>query len=148
MAPHFCCQQRPLSVFLDRASVMIRILPKDSIIGREMCTVSGLFGSLFDFNGDGELSTGEKAFGFAAMMSALSALEDAEVSVSCSFDDEDLDDMDRDELEAKLEELRDERDELDDQEPDDCLSDAYDEWEERCDELDSRIEELEELLDD
>ena len=107
--------------------------------------MSGLFGSLFDFNGDGELSGGEKAFGFAAMMGALSALEDAEVSVSCSFDDEDLDDMDRDELEAKLEELR---DELDDQEPDDCLSDAYDAWEERCEELDSRIEELEELLDD
>lgn len=41
-----------------------------------------------------------------------------------------------------------ELDELDDQEPDDCLSDAYDEWEERCEELDSRIEELEELLDD
>ena len=110
--------------------------------------MSGLFGSLFDFNGDGELSTGEKAFGFAAMMGALSALEEAEVSVSCSFDEDDLDDMDHDELESKLEELRVERDELDDQEPDDCLSDAYDEWEERCEELDSRIEELEELLDD
>ena len=72
--------------------------------------MSGLFGSLFDFNGDGELSGGEKAFGFAAMMGALSALEDAEVSVSCSFDDEDLDDMDRDELEAKLEELSEELD--------------------------------------
>ena len=93
--------------------------------------MSGLFGSLFDFNGDGELSTGEKAFGFAAMMGALSALEEAEVSVSCSFDEDDLDDMDHDELESKLEELRVERDELDDQEPDDCLSDAYDEWEER-----------------
>ena len=110
--------------------------------------MSGLFGSLFDFNGDGELSGGEKAFGFAAMMGALSALEEAEVSVSCSFDEDDLDDMDHDELESKLEELRVERDELDDQEPDDCLSDAYDEWEERCEELDSRIEELEELLDD
>ena len=110
--------------------------------------MSGLFGSLFDFNGDGELSGGEKAFGFAAMMGALSALEDAEVSVSCSFDEDDLDDMDHDELESKLEELRVERDELDDQEPDDCLSDAYDAWEERCEELDSRIEELEELLDD
>ena len=110
--------------------------------------MSGLFGSLFDFNGDGELSTGEKAFGFAAMMGALSALEEAEVSVNCSFDDEDLDDMDRDELESKLEELRVERDGLDNQEPDDCLSDAYDAWEERCEELDSRIEELEELLDD
>ena len=110
--------------------------------------MSGLFGSLFDFNGDGELSTGEKAFGFAAMMGALSALEEAEVSVSCSFDEDDLDDMDHDELESKLEELRIERDELDDQEPDDCLSDAYDAWEERCEELDRRIEELEELLDD
>ena len=110
--------------------------------------MSGLFGSLFDFNGDGELSTGEKAFGFAAMMGALSALEEAEVSVSCSFDEDDLDDMDHDELESKLEELRVERDELDDQEPDDCLSDAYDAWEERCEELDSRIEELEEVLDD
>ena len=110
--------------------------------------MSGLFGSLFDFNGDGELSGGEKAFGFAAMMGALSALEDAEISVSCSFDEDDLDDMDHDELESKLEELRVERDELDDQEPDDCLSDAYDAWEERCEELDRRIEELEELLDD
>ena len=110
--------------------------------------MSGLFGSLFDFNGDGELSTGEKAFGFAAMMGALSALEEAEVSVSCSFDEDDLDDMDHDALESKLEELRVERDELDDQEPDDCLSDAYDAWEERCEELDRRIEELEELLDD
>ena len=110
--------------------------------------MSGLVGSLFDFNGDGELSTGEKAFGFAAMMGALSALEEAEVSVSCSFDEDDLDDMDHDELESKLEELRVERDELDDQEPDDCLSDAYDAWEERCEELDRRIEELEELLDD
>ena len=66
--------------------------------------MSGLFGSLFDFNGDGELSTGEEAFGFAAIMSALSALEDAEVSVSCSFDDEDLDDMD-DEWEERCEDL-------------------------------------------
>ena len=111
--------------------------------------MSGLFGSLFDFNGDGELSGGEKAFGFAVMMGALSAMEEeARVSESISFDEEDLDDMDRDDLEAKLEELREERDELDDQEPDDCLSDAYDAWEERCEELDSRIEELEELLDD
>ena len=82
------------------------------------------------------------------MMGALSALEEAEVSVSCSFDEDDLDDMDHDELESKLEELRVERDELDDQEPDDCLSDAYDAWEERCEGLDRRIEKLEELLDD
>ena len=54
--------------------------------------MSGLFGSLFDFNGDGELSGGEKAFGFAAMMGALSAMEEeARVSESISFDEEDMD---------------------------------------------------------
>ena len=118
------------------------------IFGQGICYDSNTTKGFNYWNGDGELSTGEKAFGFAAIMSALSALEDAEVSVSCSFDDEDLDDMDRDELEAKLEELRDERDELDDQEPDDPCSDAYDEWEERCEDLDEKIEEIEELLDD
>lgn len=108
-----------------------------------------MFDSLFDFDGDGELCGSEQAFGFTAMMGVLSALEEeAKVSVSCSFDEEELDDMDRDELEAKLEELCEERDELDDQEPDEFFSDAYDEWEDQCEELDRRIEELEELLDD
>lgn len=111
--------------------------------------MSGLFGSLFDFDGDGKLDGSEKAFGFAAIMGALSELEaEAEVSMSCSFDEEGLDDMDREELEVELDELRELRDELDDQEPDDCLSDAYDAWEERCEELDSRIAEIEELLGD
>ena len=31
---------------------------------------------------------------------------------------------------------------------DDPCSDAYDEWEERCEDLDEKIEEIEELLDD
>lgn len=106
--------------------------------------------SIFDFNRDGEVSSSEQAFGLGAILAALSETE-AEVKITIKAStggDEDYESMDRDELEAKLEELCDERDELDDQEPDDCLSDAYDEWEERCEYLDEKIEEIEELLDD
>lgn len=106
--------------------------------------------SISDFNRDGEVSSSEQAFGLGAILAALSETE-AEVKITIKAStgsDEDYESMDRDELEAKLEELCDERDELDDQEPDDCLSDAYDEWEERCEYLDEKIEEIEELLDD
>ena len=106
--------------------------------------------SISDFNRDGEVSISEQAFGLDSILAALSETE-AEVKITIKAStgsDEDYESMDRDELEAKLEELCDERDELDDQEPDDCLSDAYDEWEERCEYLDEKIEEIEELLDD
>lgn len=106
--------------------------------------------SISDFNRDGEVSGSEQAFGLDSILAALSETE-AEVKITIKAStgsDEDYESMDRDELEAKLEELCDERDELDDQEPDDCLSDAYDEWEERCEYLDEKIEEIEELLDD
>lgn len=106
--------------------------------------------SISDFNRDGEVSSSEQAFGLDSILAALSETE-AEVKITIKAStgsDEDYESMDRDELEAKLEELCDERDELDDQEPDDCLSDAYDEWEERCEYLDEKIEEIEELLDD
>ena len=106
--------------------------------------------SIFDFNRDGEVSSSEQAFGLGAILAALSETE-AEVKITIKAStggEEDDESMSRDELEAKLEELRDERDELDDQEPDDPCSDAYDEWEERCEDLDEKIEEIEELLDD
>lgn len=106
--------------------------------------------SIFDFNRDGEVSSSEQAFGLGDILAALSETE-AEVKITIKAStggDEDYESMDRDELEAKLEELCDERDELDDQEPDDPCSDAYDEWEERCEDLDEKIEEIEELLDD
>lgn len=106
--------------------------------------------SISDFNRDGEVSSSEQAFGLDSILAALSETEaEVKITIKASTDgDEDYESMDRDELEAKLEELCDERDELDDQEPDDCLSDAYDEWEERCEYLDEKIEEIEELLDD
>ena len=106
--------------------------------------------SISDFNRDGEVSSSEQAFGLDSILAALSETEsEVKITIKASTgSDEDYESMDRDELEAKLEELCDERDELDDQEPDDCLSDAYDEWEERCEGLDEKIEEIEELLDD
>lgn len=104
---------------------------------------------MFDFNSDGEVSSRAQAFGLGAILAALSETE-AEVKITISTssdDDEDFEDMDRDELEALLGELREQRDVLDDEEPDDCCSDEYDEWEERYEELDEKIEEIEEILD-
>ena len=104
---------------------------------------------LFDFNHDGEVSSSEQAFGLGAILAALSETE-AEVKITIGTsgdDDEDFEDMDRDELETLLDELREQRDALDDEAPDDCCSDEYDEWEERCEELDEKIEEIEDILD-
>lgn len=106
--------------------------------------------SIFDFNRDGEVSSGEQAFGLGAILAALSETE-AEVKITIKAstgDDEDYESMDRDELESLLEELQEQREALEDEEPDDPCSDAYDEWEERCEELDEKIEEIEELLND
>lgn len=121
-------------------------------------------GGLFDFNRDGKVSFGEQVLGMAAIMGVLSELENKKMQVELSarqdvFDDFDeidhdeqdvfniFDEIERDELELRLEELRDQRDELDFEEPDDLDSEAYDEWEDRCEEIDEQIEELEELLE-
>lgn len=104
-------------------------------------------GGLFDFNHDGEVSFGERAMGMAAILGMLSELESEKVKVEFSVEEDDFDEMNRDELETRLEELREKRDELDDEEPDDIDSEAYDEWEERCEEIDEKIEELEEILE-
>lgn len=104
-------------------------------------------GGLFDFNHDGEVSFGEQALGMAAILGMLSELESEKVKVEFSVEEDDFDEMDREELEARLEELREKRDELDNEEPDDIDSEAYDDWEERCEEIDEKIEELEEVLE-
>ena len=82
---------------------------------------------LFDFNGDGEVTSREQAFGLGAILAALSET-DAEVKITIKAsngDDEDYESMDRDDLESLLEELQEQREELDE-----------------------KIEEIEELLDD
>lgn len=47
----------------------------------------GLFGDLFDFNGDGELDALEKAVEFGAFMDMIDSLEDDEQD---EFDDNDF----------------------------------------------------------
>lgn len=106
--------------------------------------------NIFDFNHDGEVSAGEQAFGLGAILAALSEAEaEVEITISASAtEDENYEDMDHDELYALLEELREQREALDDEEPDDCCSEEYDEWEARCEELDEKIEEIEDVLND
>lgn len=63
---------------------------------------------LFDFNHDGEVSSSEQAFGLGAILSALSETE-AKIKITISTsngNDEDYEDMDADELETLLDELR------------------------------------------
>lgn len=104
-------------------------------------------GGLFDFNRDGEVSFGEKAFGIAALLALAAELESEKVKIEISTEEDELDRMERAELEARLEKLRDRRCALDDEEPDDPDSDAYDAWEERCEALDDQLDELEALYD-
>lgn len=105
------------------------------------------YGGIFDFNHDGEVSASEQAFGLGAILNAL-AETDAEVKITISIgEDEDYESMDRDELEALLGQLHEQREELTNEEPEDVSSDEYDEWEERCEALDEKIEEVEELLE-
>ena len=106
--------------------------------------------SIFDFNHDGEVSSTEHSLGLGAILAAL-AETDAEVKITITAstgEKADYEDMDRDELEGLLDELREQREALDDEEPEDSSSDEYDAWEERCEELDEKIEEIEDILDD
>lgn len=92
-----------------------------------------LFGNLFDFDGDGQTSDFEEIMGLG-MLSAL------------------LDDEKRHTKEEKLEEQKDRLEELLDEwelkEPDDMSSELYGRWEEYRDELEERIEEIEDMIDD
>lgn len=120
----------------------------------------GLFGKLFDFDHDGETSMSEEVFGLgvaAAIIGAAAeeeeqaaqeeALEEIEgFDIGDDFDADDMDSMDPDELEDKLDELRNLMFDLEAKEPDDLLSDAYDVWEEKHQALEEKIERLESIL--
>ena len=99
---------------------------------------------LFDFNHDGEVSDLERIVGLAAVLSETNP--DIEISVTVG-EEEGYESMTHDELEERLDELRTQRDILECEEPDDLESDAYEEWEEQCEQLDERIEEIEDLLE-
>ena len=94
---------------------------------------------LFDFNHDGEVSDLERIMGLAAVLSE--ANPDVEISVTVD-EDENYESMTHDELEDCLDELRTQRDTLECEEPDDLDSEAYEEWEEQCEQLDEKIEEI------
>ena len=85
---------------------------------------------LFNFNHDGEVSDLERIMGLAAVLSE--ANPDVEISVTVD-EDEDYESMTHDELEERLDDLRTQRDTL--------------EWEEQCEQLDEKIEEIEDLLE-
>ena len=95
---------------------------------------------LFDFNHDGEVSDLERIIGLAAVLSETNP--DVEISVTVG-EDEDYESMTHDELEDRLDKLRAQRDTLECEEPDDLDSEAYEEWEQ----LDEKIEEIEDLLE-
>ena len=99
---------------------------------------------LFDFNHDGEVSDLERIMGLAAVLSETNP--SVEISVTVGEDD-DYESMTHEELEECLDDLRTQRDTLECEEPDDLDSEAHEEWEEQCEQLDEKIEEIEDLLE-
>ena len=112
----------------------------------------GLFGNLFDFNRDGKTSFAEQmvGFGLAAGMLGLLKEEDRrqrELSIDIETEEENALN-EEEELYERLDALRDELSDLEWEEPDDILSEEYDEWDEKRQALETEIEELEEKLGD
>lgn len=105
-----------------------------------------LFGSLFDFNGDGKTDGAEWMLGMHLMegdreeRSSRAGERGIEIEIEIGGEDAD------DDLRERLECLREEQDDWEAQEPDDLLSEAYDAWEERHEQLEAAIEELEAQL--
>ena len=98
----------------------------------------------FDFKLEGVDNDTAQAFGFGAIISALSKAAEPELDLPA----EDYHGKSRQELKARLEELQDLRESLEADEPDDFFeSDAHDAWEEQCEELENQIDEIEGLLD-
>jgi hypothetical protein len=93
-------------------------------ISKKGATHMGIFGKLFDFDGDGETSLGESALGFAM------------------FDDE-VEAEKKQEAEDRLDDLQSRLLDLDLDEPDDLTSEEHDRWEEQRDELQEQITDLE-----
>jgi len=60
----------------------------------------------------------------------------------------DPEEMDREQLKARLEELRREIDLLDQNEPEDMESEEYDDWADQHEELEDQVDEILDLLDE
>ena len=113
----------------------------------------GLFGDLFDFDGDGTTDAFEAALGLSIV---LSIGEDE--GEKTTAEDDDFNELDEDLLETgaeKLESLREELSELEEQllelecrEPDDILSARYERWESRKEQLEEQISDLNDEISD
>lgn len=105
------------------------------------------FGGLFDFNHDGETSGIEAGIGFAIMQDILSE-EDEDCEESDDDDFEEFEDIDTDKLAAlqeKLDDLNDRLFELELDEPS-TYGKTHDRWEDQRDALCDQIQELEDRI--
>ncbi len=105
-----------------------------------------LFGNLFDFNGDGKTDGAEWMLGMHLMEGARedrsSRAGERGIEIEIEIGGEDADD----DLRERLECLREARDQWEALEPEDILSEEYEEWEERYLEIENAIEQAEEQL--
>lgn len=105
-----------------------------------------LFGNLFDFNGDGKTDGAEWMLGMHLMegdreeRSSRAGERGIEIEIEIGGEDAD------DDLRERLECLREARDQWEALEPEDILSEEYEEWEERYLEIENAIEQAEEQL--
>ena len=113
----------------------------------------GLFGDLFDFDGDGTTDAFEAALGLSIVISIGEDEED-----KTAAEDDDFNELDEDLFVSgvkKLKSLREELSELEEQlmdmecrEPDDILSARYERWESRKEQLEEQISDLNDEISD
>ena len=118
---------------------------------RSICM--GLFGNLFDFDGDGSTDALETALGLSIVFSIG---EDEKENTTA--EDDDFNELGEDLFESgveKLESSREELSELEEQlmdmecrEPDDILSTRYERWESRKEQLEEQISDLNDEISD
>lgn len=106
----------------------------------------GLFGDLFDFDGNGRTDAFEEALGLSIILSA--GEEEARLE---SIDEDDIDEEGIEQLESlreELSELEEQLSDLESREPDDILSARYDRWEARKEQLEEQISDLNDEISD
>ena len=113
----------------------------------------GLFGDLFDFDGDGATDAFETALGLSIV---LSIGEDEKENTT--VEDDDFNELDEDLFESGVKKLKSLREELSElvaqlmdierREPDDILSARYERWESRKEQLEEQISDLNDEISD